>query len=304
MPNAIEVFNLGRNYGKKVALQNCTFELPEGRIAGLVGPNGAGKTTLMNILVGLLPPSSGQARVFGYSVKDDMNKILPEVGYLAQDHPLHRSFTVEEMLHFGRVMNQRWDDAFVRSRLEALNIPMDQRSGSLSGGQQAQLALGLALSKQPRLLVLDEPFASLDPLARQEFMQILMAAAADNGHTILISSHQLADLSRICDSLILLDQARCLLAGDLEYLLEVHQWISVPAETASRLQEEYSVLKSIQTDRYMRLLVRTDQTFGPSPIEGAKEPVTLEEMVLAYMESSRKTWMPSGVEQIFNGVTL
>jgi len=304
MPSAIEASNLGRNYGKKIALQSCTFELPEGRIAALVGPNGAGKTTLMNILVGLLQPSAGHVRVFGYSVTDELQKVLPEIGYLAQDHPLYRSFTVEEMLRFGQAMNKKWDDSFARTHLESLRIPFNQKCGSLSGGQQAQLALCLALSKQPRLLILDEPFASLDPLARQEFMQILMTSAAEHGHTILVSSHHLGDLARICDALILLDQSRCLLAGDLDYLLQVHQWVSVSNDVAARLQEEYSVLKVLQTERYSRVLVRTDQTFGPNLIDCEKEPVTLEEMVLAYMESGRSTWLPSGVEQHFNGVIL
>jgi ABC-2 type transport system ATP-binding protein len=210
MTKAIETFNLGKQYGKQWALQDCTFSLAVGRIAGLVGPNGAGKTTLMHMLVGLLAPSSGTALVFGLSPGKQLDRVLAKVGFVGQDRPLYRAFTVKEMLRFGRELNPHWDEALALQHLKQLDIPLERPTGKLSGGQQAQIALLLALAKHPSLLILDEPLASLDPLARHQFMQILMDSAAQDGQTILISSHQIADLERICDSMVLLSQSRLL----------------------------------------------------------------------------------------------
>lgn len=287
MTEAIETFDLGKRYGKQWALQGCTFSLPTGRIAGLVGPNGAGKTTLMHLLVGLLMPSSGTAMVYGLSPGKQLDRVLSKVGFVGQDRPLYRTFTVNEMLRFGRELNPRWDEALALQRLKQLDIPLDRPTGKLSGGQQAQVALLLALTKRPSLLILDEPLSSLDPLARHQFMQILMDSVAQDEQTVLISSHQVTDLERICDSLILLSQSRLLLADDLEHLLESHRWITCLPEAGDRLANLYPVVKAIQTNRSSRLMVRIDGQRDSKDSEGIMENVSLEELILSYLSLSK-----------------
>ncbi len=302
MTEAIETFDLGRQYGKQWALQGCTFSLPPGRIAGLVGPNGAGKTTLMHMLVGLLTPTSGTAMIFGLSPDKQLDRVLSKVGFVGQDHPLYRTFTVNEMLRFGKELNPRWDESLALQHIKELDIPLDRPTGKLSGGQQAQVALLLALAKHPDLLILDEPLASLDPLARHQFMQILMDSAAQDGQTVLISSHQITDLERICDSLVLLSQSRLLLAGDLEDLLEAHRWITCPPEAVDRLANLFPVVKAIQTNRSSRLLIRFGAQIAPNDTEGIMENVTLEELILAYLSLSKPECELLSIENSFEEV--
>jgi ABC-2 type transport system ATP-binding protein len=302
MTEAIETFDLGRKYGVHWALRGCTFSIPAGRIAGLVGPNGAGKTTLMHMLVGLLTPTSGSAKIFGLSPEKQLDGVLSMVGFVGQDRPLYRTFTVCEMLRFGRELNRRWDDTLALQRIKELDIPLDRPTGKLSGGQQAQVALLLALAKRPSLLILDEPLASLDPLARHQFMQILMDSAAQDEQTILISSHQITDLERICDSLVLLSQSRLLLAGDLADLLNTHRWVTCPPDGVERLANLYRVVRVIQTNRSSRLMVRIDRQNEPNDSEGNMENVTLEELILAYLSFSKNECELFYFENSFQGV--
>src|SRR5262249_19322747 len=216
MSNALETAGLGKRYGRKWALQDCTVDIPAGRVAALVGPNGAGKTTLLRLAVGVLDPTAGSGRVFGRSPRKEPKEVLPRLGFVAQDHPLYKGFKVKDLLTLGRKLNPRWDDALARDRIRQLNIPLDARAGRLSGGQQAQVALALALAKRPDLLVLDEPLASLDPLARREFLSMLMEAVAEGGLTVLLSSHIIGDLERVGDYLVILSAAHVQLAGDIQ----------------------------------------------------------------------------------------
>lgn len=302
MIKAIETFDLGKQYGKQWALQNCTFSLHAGRIAGLVGPNGAGKTTLMHILVGLLSPSSGRAMVFGLSTDKQLDQILSKVGFVAQNRPLYRTFTVAEMIRFGRELNHRWDEALAIQRLKQMDIPMDRPTGKLSGGQQTQVALILALAKHPALLILDEPLSSLDPLARHQFMQILMDSTAQDEHTVLISSHQITDLERICDSLVLLSQSRLFLADDLDRLLESHKWITCQSESVDRFTNLFTVVKAIHTNRSSRLMIRIDpQEKSPGP-ENLLESVSLDELILAYLSLTKTDcehiWIENNLKEV------
>jgi len=287
MINAIETFDLGKRYGKQWALQGCTFSLPAGRIAGLVGPNGAGKTTLMHLLVGLLTPSSGTALVHGLSPAKQLDRVLSTVGFVGQDRPLYRNFTVSDMLRFGQEINPRWDKSMAINRIKQLDIPLNQPTGKLSGGQQAQVALLLALAKHPSLLILDEPLSSLDPLSRHQFMQILMDSAVQEQCTVLISSHQINDLERICDTLVLLSQSRLLLAGDLEHLIESHRWITCLPESVESLANLYQVVNAIPMNRTTRLMVRIDERRDSDDTTWIMETVTLEEMILAYLSLSK-----------------
>src|SRR4051794_12567388 len=195
--NALRLEGLGRRYGSKWALRDCTLEIPAGTVTALVGPNGAGKSTLLQLAMGLRRPSAGSVRVLGLSPHRDARKLLPRVGFVAQEHPLHRGFTIAETLRLGRSLNPGWDDALARERIERLQLSPGQRVGKLSGGQQAQVALTLALAKRPEVLLLDEPVASLDPLARREFLTALMESVSDGELTVVLSSHLLADLERV-----------------------------------------------------------------------------------------------------------
>jgi ABC-2 type transport system ATP-binding protein len=302
MTEAIKTLDLGRQYGKQWALQGCTFSLPVGRITGLVGPNGAGKTTLMHLLVGLLTPTRGTAMIFGFSPDKQLDRVLAKVGFVGQDHPLYRTFTVKDMLRYGRELNPSWDDMLVLRRIKELDIPLDRPTGKLSGGQQAQVALLLALAKRPNLLILDEPLASLDPLARHQFMQILMDSAAQDEQTVLISSHQITDLERICDSLVLLSQSRLLLAGDLENLLDAHRWITCLPEVVDRLANLFPVVKVIQTNRSSRLMVRIGRQRDPTNSEYIMENVTLEALILAYLSLGKSECEQLSVENNFQEV--
>ncbi|MFC8717807.1 ABC transporter ATP-binding protein [Kitasatospora sp. NPDC057198] len=214
----IEARDVGRRYRGRWALRGCTLEVPAGRTVGLVGPNGAGKSTLLHLVTGLLPPSAGELRVWGER-PGARAQWLARVGFVGQDAPVHRALTVGEHLVFGRRANRRWDDGWARRRVADLGLDPGQRAGRLSGGQRAQLALTLALAKRPDLLVLDEPVAALDPLARREFLEQLAAARIEHGPSVLLSSHLVGDLARDCEHLIVLGRGRVRAAGPLAELL-------------------------------------------------------------------------------------
>jgi ABC-2 type transport system ATP-binding protein len=220
MSTAIDTHELSKRYRRASALTECTVAVPEGRVCALIGPNGAGKTTLLRILAGLVRPSAGTVSVLDGQPRQDP-AFLADIGFLAQEIPLYRSFTAEDHLRLGAHLNPRWDAPLARTRLAELKIPLDQRVGTLSGGQRAQVALVMTLAKRPRLLLLDEPFAALDPLARRNFVAALASAVTDEAGrlTVVLSSHLVTDLERVCDHLILLAGSRVQLAGDIDTLL-------------------------------------------------------------------------------------
>ncbi|MED7951646.1 ABC transporter ATP-binding protein [Kitasatospora sp. NPDC058201] len=272
---------LGKRYGQTWALRGCSLQLPAGRIAALVGPNGAGKSTLLHLAVGLLQPDAGQVRVFGRDPRDNIDA-LADLGFVAQDTPLYPDFTATELITMGSRLNRRWDSAIARERLTRLGIAADKPVGKLSGGQRAQVALALALAKKPRLLLLDEPVAALDPLARHEFMQALMGAVGEYGTTVLLSSHLLADLERVCDHLIVLQTAHVQLSGAVDDLLATHCRLVGPrVADGAAVPGVAAVIRASHTERQSTLLVRTD---GPVDTDRwAVHDVTLEDLVLAYL---------------------
>ena len=290
MSAAVVATGLGKKYRRRWALRDCTLEIPEGRVAALVGPNGAGKTTLLHLATGLLEPTAGSIRVLGLTPGEDP-ALLPRFGFVAQDVPLYRGFTVTDMLAFGRHTNARWDDHLARTRLERLEIPLDEKVGHLSGGQRAQVALALALAKRPELLLLDEPLASLDPLARRDFLRVLMEGVAEDGATAVLSSHLISDLERVCDYLILLSHARTQVAGDIDQLLAAHRVLVGPRRDGDgRIAGVAAVVQEDHTDRQSTLLVRTD---GPilDPAWEVHE-VGLEDLVLAYLGQPSASALP------------
>ena len=282
---ALETTGLGKRFGRHWALSDCSFALPAGRIAALVGPNGAGKTTLLQLAVGLLRPTTGEARVFGHAPLSEPLATLPRVGFVAQDHPLYRSFSVADLLTMGRKLNPRWDQPAAVARLSKLGIPLEKRVGKLSGGQQAQVALALALSKRPDLLLLDEPLASLDPLARREFLRTLLDATMEYGLTVLLSSHIISDLERVCDYLIILSAARVQLAGDIDETLRAHRRLVGPRADPAAIASLHHVIDASHTERQTTLLVRLNgQVFDPA---WQQESVSLEDITLAYLGQAR-----------------
>ena len=225
--NVIETSELGKRYGKTWALRDCTLALPAGHLAALVGPNGAGKSTLMNMVVGLTVPTAGTATVLGGQPAGSP-AALDGVAFVAQDAPVYKNLSAADMLHLTANLNQRFDLPFAKARLADLGIPLKKKAGKLSGGQQAQLALTLALARRPRLLILDEPLASLDPIARQDFLSAVLTAMADDGVSVLLSSHQVAELERVADYLIVLSRAQLQVAGEVDDLLAGHRVLTGP----------------------------------------------------------------------------
>jgi ABC-2 type transport system ATP-binding protein len=283
MTAVLEARGLGKRYRRLWALADCTLSVPAGRVVGLVGPNGAGKTTLLSLATGMLAPSTGTIEVLGGRPAAGPAQ-LARVGDLAQDAPVYAGLSVADHLRLGAHLNPGWDAGLARGRIERLDLDPGQKAGTLSGGQRAQLALTLAAAKRPELLLLDEPVASLDPLARREFLRDLMEATAEQGLSVVLSSHLVGDLERVCDYLIVLVGSRVRLAGPVEELLATHHLLSGPRRDPGHLPDGMAVISASHTDVQSTLLVRTS---GPvlDPAWAVSE-VTLEDLVLAYMSQA------------------
>ena len=280
MSTVLTAQGLGKKYGRKWALSDCTLEVPAGRVVGLVGPNGAGKSTFLNLAVGMLTPSAGEIEVLG-ARPTGRDAQRAKVGFVGQDTPTYAGFSVADHLRLGAHLNPGWDAALASERLGQLGLDPDQKAGRLSGGQRAQLALTLGIAKRPELLLLDEPVASLDPLARREFLQDLMEAVADQELSVVLSSHLVSDVERACDYLVVLVDSRVQVAGDIEHLLSTHHRLAGPRRDEDTLPSDQLVISASHTDKQSTYLVRTE-----SPIHDPGWEVsalTLEDLVLAYM---------------------
>jgi ABC-2 type transport system ATP-binding protein len=281
--SAIEAVGLGKRYGRRWALECCNLDVPTGRVVGLVGPNGSGKSTLLNLAVGLLSPTTGSLSVLGSDPGGTPDQ-LGRVGFVAQDTPTYAGLSVGDHLRLGATTNPRWDAELAHRRVAELGLDPGQRAGKLSGGQRAQLALTLAVAKRPELLLLDEPVASLDPLARREFLQTLMAVVVDNEVSVVLSSHLVADLERVCDHLVVLVSSRVALTGDVDVLLASHRRLIGPRRDLATLPSTQTVIEASHTDQQSTLIVRTDD-----PIHDPAwtvEELNLEDLVLAYMSQT------------------
>jgi ABC-2 type transport system ATP-binding protein len=276
----IEANGLGKRYGRKWALSECTLAIPAGKVVGLVGPNGAGKTTLLHLSVGLLQPSVGSISVLGGRPGTTSTQ-LARVGFVAQDTPTRAGFSIADHLRFGRWMNPSWDAELAEERIEHLGLDPRQKAGKLSGGQRAQLALTLAMAKRPELLVLDEPVASLDPLARREFLQGVIAVVVDSGASVILSSHLVADLERVCDYLVVVVDSRVQVAGEIDELLASHHRLTGLRRDRDALPREAELINESHTDRQSTLVVRTNEPIlDPA---WTVEQLNLEDLVLTYM---------------------
>jgi ABC-2 type transport system ATP-binding protein len=218
---ALKAVGLTKRYGRHPALSDCTLDIPSGRVVGLVGPNGAGKTTLLQLAAGMLSPTAGDIQVLGGRPASGAAQ-LAKVGFVAQDTPTYAGLSIADHLRFGASANPRWDQPAAEERIAQFGLDLRQKAGRLSGGQRAQLALTLAIAKRPELLILDEPVASLDPMARREFLKGLMSFTAEHNASVILSSHLVSDLERVCDYLIVLVASRVRVAGDVDDLLASH----------------------------------------------------------------------------------
>jgi len=287
--NVIETSGLGKRYGNTWALRECTLAIPAGHVAALVGPNGAGKTTLLNLAVGLAEPSAGGVTVLG-GLPAGSPAALDGIAFVAQDAPLYKNLSVAEMLHLTRNLNRLFDQDYATARLAELGIPLKRKAGRLSGGQQAQLALTLALARRPRLLVLDEPVAMLDPIARHDFMATVLTAMVDDGVSVLLSSHVLAELERVADYLILVSRGRVQVAGEVEDLLASHRVLTGPAAEVGTYAER-PVVHLRRAEAQAHLLVRA-AAGDPVPPGWETHPVSLEELALAYLREPGAAALP------------
>ncbi|MEU0484576.1 ABC transporter ATP-binding protein [Streptosporangium sp. NPDC006013] len=281
MNAVLQAQGLGKKYGRRWALRECTIDIPAGHVIGLVGPNGAGKTTLLKLASGQLEPTAGGITVLGGRPAGGPAQ-LAKVGFVAQDTPVYAGLTVADHLRLGARLNPRWDATGARERVAQLGLVPTQRAGRLSGGQRAQLALTLGLAKRPELLILDEPVASLDPLARREFLQGLMEATVEHEFSVVLSSHLVSDLERVCDFLIVLVDSRVQVAGEVDKLLATHHRLTGPRRDPDRLPADQHVISARHTERQSTFVVRTD-----APIHDPAWTVSrlsLEDLVLAYMD--------------------
>jgi ABC-2 type transport system ATP-binding protein len=287
--NIIETHGLGKRYGSTWALRECTLAIPAGHVAALVGPNGAGKSTLLNLAVGLAEPSSGEVTVLGGRPAGSP-AALDGIAFVAQDTPLYKNLSAADMLHLTRNLNRRFDQPYAETRLDEFGIPLKRKGGKLSGGQQAQLALTLALARHPRLLVLDEPVAMLDPIARHDFMASVLTAATDDGVSVVLSSHVLAELERVADYLVLLAKGQLQVAGEVDDLLASHRMLTGPTPLADRYPAG-PVVNTRRGEAVTHLLVRAGPD-DPVPPGWTAHSVGMEELALAYLREPTAAALP------------
>ena len=291
--NAIESRNMSRRYLRTWALRDCSLAVPAGRVTALVGPNGAGKTTLLNMAAGLMRPTSGSLTVLG-GEQPGSDAARAGIGFVAQDAPLYRHLPAGDMLRLAANLNLTWDHQRALGRLAELGVPLTKKVGALSGGQRAQLALTIALAKRPELLILDEPLASLDPLARHDFMGSLMAAVADDGLTVVFSSHVITELERIADYLVVLNQGRLQVAGPVDDLLARHRVLVGHSDGQPLLDESrYAIVQISQAEAQTHLLVRAATATEPTPAGWLDQPASLEELVLGYLRHPAASTLPA-----------
>jgi ABC-2 type transport system ATP-binding protein len=289
--NVIETIGLGKRYGGSWALRDCTLAVSAGHLAAIVGANGAGKTTFLNTLAGLISPSAGIVTVLGDQLPGSQ-AALDGIAFVGQDSPVYKYLSVADMLHLTQNLNRSFDQHYARSRLADLGIPLKKKAGKLSGGQQSQLALTLALARRPRLLILDEPLSSLDPLARRDFLATVLTAMADDGLSVLLSSHSLPELDRVADYLIVLSRGRLQVAGELDDLLAGHRVLTGPADEADSCARQLNVVQVQRAEAQAHLLVATSGQGDPVPNGWEAHPVSPEELMLAYLRGPVGAGMP------------
>ncbi len=292
--NVIETRNLAKSYGQTNALHDCNLAIPDRHVVALVGPNGAGKTTLLNLTVGLVLPTEGEITVLG-GLRAGSLAALGGIAFVAQNAPLYRNLSAADLIHETRNLNRRFDEGYAHQRLDELAIPLKHKAGTLSGGQQAQLALTLALARRPQLLVLDEPMGALDPIARDDFMATVMRAIAENGVSVVLSSHVLAELERVADYLVVVSRGGIQVAGEVEELLATHRLLAGPASGSRHYARQWGVIHATTVGPQAHLLVRTESRSAPVPPGWEARTVTLEALTMAYLRETGTAALPNSV---------
>jgi ABC-2 type transport system ATP-binding protein len=279
--NPLTATAVGRRYRTRWAVRDCDFAIPEGKVVALVGPNGAGKSTLLRMAAGLVRPTTGELRTFGTPVN---GRIHPDVSFLGQNRSLYRSLTVRELVRACAAMNDRWSGDRVHEVLGLLaGVDYDAKVGTLSAGALTQVAIAMALGRLPRLLLLDEPLSDLDPLARDETLRIIMTEVADRGTTVVMSSHLLGDLREVCDHILLIDEGRVQVDGDIEEVLAQHRILVGPAADESTVGG--TLVSATRTERQSTLLLREAE---PTPEGWVGTEPDLESLVMGYLRASRE----------------
>jgi ABC-2 type transport system ATP-binding protein len=289
--NIIESCGLGKRFGRTWALRDCTLAVPRGHVVALVGPNGAGKTTLLNLAAGLLRPTSGRLSVLG-GERPASATARSRIGFVAQDAPLYGHLRAGDMLRVGRNLNLTWDAVRARTRLSDLGIPLNRKVRQLSGGERAQLALTMALAKRPEVLILDEPLAALDPLARHDLMGSLMSAVAEDGLSVIFSSHVVSELERIADYLVVINNGRLQLAGEVDHLLARHRILTGPGGEVFVDSQQIAIVYAQQAGALAHLLVRISAPDHAVPHGWQSQPARLEDLVLGYLRDPGARMLP------------
>lgn len=282
----IQTNKLGKRYGSLWALHDCSVMVPRGSLTSLIGPNGAGKSTLLKLLAGFIAPSTGELSVKGM-IPQQTSQFLGHIGYLAQEIPLYEALSIEDHIKLGRNMNSRWDVAGMRKRLMDLGLPFNQPVGKLSGGQRAQVGLALAMAKRPDILLLDEPVAALDPLARHDFLASLAHSVAETGTTVIMSSHLLSDLEYISDRMIILAKGKTQLCDSVDNILANHKVLVGKRVNHYTTEDDFVIVNETHTERQTTLLVHITKPIASTRWE-VREP-SLEDIVLAYMGQDERT---------------
>lgn len=284
MLSVVSSTNLAKSYKGKLALKDCTIDVPVGAVVALVGPNGAGKTTLLDIVAGLLPATFGDVRLFENVIPGSLES-LQRVSFVAQNSPLYQNITVIDAVRLTESLNVIFDREYALTRLQKLQISLKRRIGKLSGGQQAQVALTLAIARHPDLLLLDEPLSSLDSLARQQFLSELMTSVATTSMSVIFSSHSIYELEKVCDYLILVVGGEVQLCDSLDRIVESHRMIAcAPGEL-----DDYSDIEIIERKlgtRFSTHLIKVKNLLSRSALES--HPTSLENIVLAYLRRAQE----------------
>jgi ABC-2 type transport system ATP-binding protein len=289
--NIIECCELGKRFGRTWALRECTLAIPAGHVVALVGPNGAGKTTLLSLAAGLLRRTRGRLSVLS-GQQPGSDAARSRIGFVAQDAPLYGHLQVRDMLSVAGRLNLAWDDNHARAKVADLGIPLDRKVRHLSTGQRAQLALAIAVAKRPDLLILDEPLAALDPLARHDLMSLLMTTVAEDGVSVLFSSHAVAELERIADYLVVLNGGRLQLAGEVERLLAGHTILTGPGGEMFVDSQQDAVVHATRAGAQVHLLVRTAAGADRVRPGWQSHPARLEDLVLSYLREPGASMLP------------
>ncbi|HUX04029.1 MAG TPA: ABC transporter ATP-binding protein [Acidimicrobiales bacterium] len=277
----LETHQLAKRFARTWALRDCTLSIPPGRVVALVGPNGAGKSTLLRMAAGLWRPTQGTIEVLGERADRENSALVGRIGYLDQERPVYQGFRVDELFRFGRATNPTWDMDAARAYVDQLGISLRDRVNNLSSGQQAQVALAMSLAKRPELLILDEPAAALDPVAREDLLRLLMREVAERRTSVILSTHALGDVASICDYLVILSRSRVVLADDLEFVGQSHRLLSASSTATPTLPDGVTVIGTRTSSREVTHLARTTLPLVDDGWQ-VSEP-TLDEVILAYL---------------------